>query len=127
MIQERRKELRFPINLSAQLIDSTTPSLRAPVAARILDISRNGMKLEVWHDAPIGSCFSLSLEYQDDDSLCLGEVMWKRDTTKGMVYGLRIIHWTYLTPPLASRISQFESHAGLQSPYVARLMTFLPA
>ena len=98
---DRRKEARFPINLSAQLLDSTDRGLREPLAARILDISRGGLKIEVWHDSLIGSCFSLTLQFRDDDSLCIGEVIWKRETIRGMVYGLRVVHWTYLSPALA--------------------------
>lgn len=101
---ERRKERRFLMDLGAQLIDSTSQSLREPLEGRVLDISRNGLRMEVWHDAPVGARFSISLQYNDDDSLCLAEVIWKRETTKGMVYGLRVHHWTYLTPLLAADI-----------------------
>jgi hypothetical protein len=105
-MSERRKETRFLTNMPALLLDSTSQALKEPLDAKIIDISKSGLKIEVWHDAPIGSRFSMSLHSDDDDSLCLGEVIWKRETTTGMIYGLRIVHWTYLTPRLASQLHQ---------------------
>jgi hypothetical protein len=108
-MSERRKETRFLTNMPALLLDSTSQALKEPLDAKIIDISKSGLKIEVWHDAPIGSRFSMSLHSDDDDSLCLGEVIWKMESTQGILYGLRIVHWTYLNPSLASEISRLES------------------
>lgn len=106
--KERRKESRFLLEIGAQLIDSTDRGLREPIEGRVLDVSQNGLKLRIWHDAPIGARFSISLQYNEDDSLCMAEVMWKRESTIGMIYGLRVTHWTYLTPLLASEMRRLE-------------------
>ncbi len=106
--KDRRREPRIEVNMSAELIDSTGQILRENLAARIMDLSRNGMKMRVWHDAPAASRFCISIQFQEDVSLCIAEVIWKRETTAGMIYGLRIVHWTYLAPPLKYEMERKE-------------------
>ncbi len=97
---ERRRESRCSVNLPAQLVDSSESALSQVISTELLDISKNGMRVRVWHDAPVGTRFCLSIQHEEDTSLCITEVIWKRETTLGMIYGLRVIHWTYIAPAL---------------------------
>lgn len=105
---ERRDEVRFERELPVELHESSARPVPGPLPGRILDISRNGLRVRLWHDAPIGTIFSLSLSFGERDSLCVGKVSWKRDSNNGVIYGLDITHWTLIDPTLSFLLTALE-------------------
>lgn len=105
---DRRDELRFDRELPALLHESSAKTLAAPVPGRVLEISQNGLRVRLWHDAPIGAIFSLSLAFGERDSLCVGRVAWKRESNGGLIYGIHVTHWTLLDPALSFLLNALE-------------------
>jgi hypothetical protein len=97
---ERRSSPRLDADLPVELLESTERPLNTTLQGRVLNISRDGLKVRFWHDAQPGCRFSLSISFNGRESICLGEVVWKRDSTSGMIFGLRVKHWTVLDPEL---------------------------
>lgn len=105
---DRRQAPRFDTNLGIDLLESSDRELPAVMRGQILNISRHGLKVRFWHDSKPGSHLSLSLSFQEHESLCVGEIIWKREESGGMVYGLRVSQWTYLDPLLNYALSSLE-------------------
>ena len=97
---DRRAVRRYDADLGAQLLESADRPLPASLEAQVIDISKQGLKIRVWHDARPGCQLSLSVIYNGRESICLGEVIWKREANNGMIYGLRVNRWAYLDPEL---------------------------
>lgn len=75
------------------------------IRGKALNISKEGMKLFMPTDIAVGDQLNLVVYYGGYDSICLGNVIWKQESTEGKTYGLHIKHWSYLDPPLEQLFS----------------------
>ena len=98
--------------------DPSIPNNRPIVAAVALDVSRQGMRLRSKYNVSVGSHLSAIAYYKDRDSVCLCEVVWKREDAGQLLYGLFIKEWSKLDPVLNKKLTEMEKEEQeqLQTP-----------
>lgn len=104
---DRRKYPRlegdFPVDLLNMGDDPHTPRMESIVPGHALDVSRQGLRLKVSYNVPVGSVLSVILYYRGRESVCLCQVVWKRDMGSEKLYGLYIKDWSKLDALLEKR------------------------
>lgn len=106
---DRRKYPRlegdFPVDLLNMGDDPQTSRMESIVPGHALDVSRQGLRLKVPYNVPVGSVLSVILYYRGRESVCLCQVVWKRDIGNERLYGLYIKDWSKLDALLEKRFS----------------------
>jgi hypothetical protein len=100
---DRRRQSRLELGLNADLIGSSPRPPAALLHGNALDVSRTGLRLRFWFDAPVGSVFSVRLFFLERPSVCRATVQWRFETVHGFVYGVRVDAWELLDDALSSR------------------------
>ncbi len=103
--QYPRLEGEFPVDLLNMGDDSGISRLEAIVPGRALDISRHGMRLKVPYNVPNGSVLSVIVYFRGRESVCLCQVVWKREYEGEKLYGLFIKDWSKLDSMLERRLN----------------------
>ncbi len=120
---DRRKYPRlegdFPVDLLNMGDDPHTPKMESIVPGHALDVSRQGLRLKVPYNVPIGSVLSVILYYRGRESVCLCQVMWKHDLGRDQLYGLFIRDWSKLDSMLERRFQSMTPSASASSPATA--------
>lgn len=106
--QYPRFEGYFPVELLNMGDDPSVSPYEALVEGTALDVSRQGMRVRSEYNVPVGSYVSAILYYLDRQSICLCEVVWRRDGDEGLVYGLYFKDWTQLDPLLEQKFKSLE-------------------
>jgi hypothetical protein len=101
---DRRKYPRYEATFQVDLLnmgdDPTVSQFEAIVPGKALDVSLRGMKLKAAYNAPVGSFLSVILYSEGGESVCLCEVVWKRESDGQMLYGVFTKEWSKLNPNL---------------------------
>ena len=101
----------FQVDLLNTGEDPSVPQSEAIVNATALDVSRQGMKLKVYYNAPVGALLSVIFYVGGADSVCLAEVIWRREENEKTVYGLYTKEWSKLSPELEAMFAAVEKGA----------------
>lgn len=88
--------------------DPTISPFEALVSATALDVSRQGMQVKSEYNVPVGSYVSAILYFQGRQSICLCEVVWRREEIGDFFYGLYFKEWTQLDRLLEARFHSLE-------------------
>jgi hypothetical protein len=108
----RRKYPRLEGVFKADLLnlgdDPGIANWEAIVPATALDVSREGMRLQVDYNVALQSTISVIVYYKGRDSVCLSKVMWKREEMGQATYGLFIKEWSKLDPVLNQELKTLE-------------------
>jgi hypothetical protein len=83
---------------------SSIEPFEAVVVGEALDVSRTGMRLKTAYRVPVGSYVSAIVYYRNYESICLCEVVWRRDVIGEQLYGLRIKEWSKLDKCLSQQL-----------------------
>jgi len=81
------------LNMGDDLAVSSTEAL---VKAEAMDVSMHGLRIKTTYDVPTGSLVSVVFYFQNRESVCLCEVVWKRQIMGENVYGLFLKKWSFL-------------------------------
>jgi hypothetical protein len=103
-----RLEGEFQVDLLNMGDDPTIPSSEAVVPGVALDISRKGMRLKADYNVGVGTLLSAITYYRKHESICLCEVVWKREVENKKVYGLFIKEWSKMDPILEKKLAAME-------------------
>ncbi len=110
--KDRREHPRFEGEFTVDLLnmgdDPQVPSFEALVPGIALDVSRKGMRLQVSYDVSVGSIISSILYLKSRESICIAEVVWKREHQGKPLYGLFIREWSKIDPLLETRLAAME-------------------
>lgn len=111
--KDRRKyprlEGEFPVDLLNMGDDPMVSPFEAIVSGTCLDVSRQGMRLKATYNVPIGTLLSAIVYYKNRESVCLCEVIWKREYLGQPLYGVYIKQWSQMDPSLEDRLSWMEN------------------
>jgi hypothetical protein len=107
-----RLEGTFRVYLLNTGDDPRISPYEAIVDGEALDVSRGGMRLKVSYDVALKTILSVIVYYRNRESICLCEVMWRRNNLGELVYGLFIKEWTRLDGYLEDELHRME----LESP-----------
>lgn len=110
--KDRRRYPRFEGEFQVDLLnmgdDPGISAFEAIVAGTALDVSREGMRLKVSYNVAVGSVLSAIVYYAGSDSICLCDVVWKREVMGEYIYGLFIKEWSKLDPALDKKLAAME-------------------
>ena len=111
-VKDRRRHPRlegqFPVDLLNMGDDPLVSPFEAVVAGTALDVSRHGMRLQISYNVAVGTLLSAVVYYRNRESVCLCEVVWKREFLSQPLYGLFIKQWSQLDPRLESSFRAME-------------------
>lgn len=111
--RDRRKyprlEGEFPVELLNMGDDPNISPFEALVEGIALDISRQGMRIKSDYNVGVGSYVSAILYYKQKESICLCEVVWRREENGVPTYGLYFKDWTKLDPELDHQLQSMET------------------
>ena len=93
--------------------DPSIPPWEAVVTATALDVSRHGLRLKAFYNTSIGSLMSAIVYFKGRESVCLCEVVWKRENMGEFLYGLYIKEWSKIAPTLEGSFRAMETAAGV--------------
>lgn len=103
--KDRRKFPRYESEFQVDLLnmgdDPSVSPFEAIVSGRALDVSRQGMRLKAAYRVPVGAFLSVILYNEGGESVCLCEVVWRREEEGEMLYGVFTQEWSRLDPRLA--------------------------
>lgn len=126
---DRRKHPRFEGQFKVDLLnmgdDPQISAFEAVVPAIALDISRQGLRLRTAYTVNVGTLLSAIVYYRGQGSVCLCEVVWKREIAGEFLYGLYIEEWPQLDSALEAQLKAIEreetaAHAPMSgSPAIA--------
>ena len=103
-----RLEGQFSVDLLNMGDDPSVSAFEAIVTGEALDVSRSGMRLKITYKVPVGTQLSVIVYYKNYESICLCEVVWRREMMGEQLYGLYIKEWSTLDPLLARQMSCME-------------------
>jgi hypothetical protein len=106
MSKERRQhprfEGRFPVEVLNTGDDPERSVWESIISGEALDVSRTGMRLQTPYHVPVGSAVSVLVYHKGLSSLCMGNVVWRREAPEGgFLYGLYVDSWTTISRPLS--------------------------
>jgi hypothetical protein len=108
----RRRHPRFEGQFKVDLLnmgdDPDISAFEPVVPATALDVSRQGLRLKCHYQAKVGSLLSAIVYYKSQGSVCLCEVVWKREERGNFIYGLFIQEWSQLEPGLDRELQRME-------------------
>jgi hypothetical protein len=111
--RERRLHPRLEGHFNVDLLnmgDDPTYSIdESVVEAEALDISKHGMRIASSYNAPVKSIISVIAYYMGQGSICMCEVVWKREENGRFVYGLYIKSWSQLDRMLEKKLNLIEA------------------
>lgn len=114
---DRRKYPRlegdFPVDLLNMGDDPQTSRMESIIPGHALDVSRQGLRLKVTYNVPVGSVLSVILYYRGRESVCLCQVVWKRELGHEKLYGLFIKDWSKLDALLEKRFCSMTLPASV--------------
>jgi hypothetical protein len=116
---DRRRNPRLHTDARADIMGSVDQPAERPTGARVLNISKGGVALRTDRDMTVGTRVSLVLYYEGYDSVCLGELIWKKKENGLWVYGICVQRWSFLDPVLEQRLSALEKSSGAGLPPAA--------
>ena len=91
-----RLQGRFQVDILNMGDDLAVSSTEALVKAEAMDVSMHGLRIKTTYDVPTGSLVSVVFYFQNRESVCLCEVVWKRQIMGENVYGLFLKKWSFL-------------------------------
>ncbi len=110
--KDRRTHPRFEGQFRVDLLnmgdDPSISQFEAVVVGEALDVSRTGMRLKTTYSVPVGTFVSAIVYYRNYESICLCEVVWRRDMMGEQLYGLRIKEWSRLDKALGRQLEEME-------------------
>jgi len=113
--KDRRQCPRFEESFRVDLLnmgdDPRILSWEAVVPAEALDVSKHGLRLQSVYNVAVGSLLSIIAYYHEQESICLCEVVWKREADGQHMYGLYVKEWTRLDAILKRKLDAMESES----------------
>ncbi len=106
--QHPRLEGQFNIDLLNMGDDPAISSFEPVVSAVGLDVSRQGLRLKSRYCVSTGSFLSAIVYFRGQGSVCLCEVVWKRQEGQDFLYGLFIKEWSKLELDLDRELKKIE-------------------
>jgi hypothetical protein len=133
--RDRRKHPRFEGQFKVDLLnmgdDPQTSAYEAVIPAVALDVSRQGLRLKTSYAVKVGTLLSAIVYFRGAGSVCLCQVVWKREEMGQFLYGLYIEEWPQMDSVLdaALKVMEKQEAASAQSaPSVPAIVTsFQPA
>ena len=121
----RRRHPRFEGKFNVDLLnmgdDPNISAFESVIPATALDVSRQGLRLKCHYQVNVGSFLSAIVYYKGQGSVCLCEVVWKREDKNEFLYGLFIKEWSQLELALNRELQAIEkkeeaaAHSALSS------------
>ena len=93
---ERRRHGRFVEEYDVDVVVLSGVKTGDQFTGRIINISREGAGIIMPPEIQGGDRLLFTIYVDDDNSMCDGKVMWKREVKGRVVYGVKILHWTYM-------------------------------
>jgi len=110
--RDRRKYPRLEGNFQVDLLnmgdDPNISQFEAVIPGKALDVSKQGMRLKAMYNVSVGSLLSVVIYYKDRESVCLSEVVWKREELGEHMYGLFFREWSKLDKHLDDKLTSME-------------------
>jgi len=110
--RDRRKYPRFegtfPVDLLNMGDDPAISQFVPVISGSALDVSKQGMRLKALYNVSVGSLLSVVIYYKKRESVCLSEVIWKRNERGESTYGLFFREWSKLDKNLDEKLSSME-------------------
>lgn len=110
--KDRRSHPRFEGRFSVDLLnmgdDPDISPFEAVVSGEALDVSRTGMRLKISYKVTVGTFLSVIIYYKGYESVCLCEVVWRRELMGEQLYGLYTKEWSKLDYLLARQLDAME-------------------
>lgn len=110
--KDRRKHPRYEGYFQVDLLnmgdDPTVSPFEAIVPGLALDVSRQGMRVKAAYNVPIGAFLSVILYNEGAESVCLCEVVWKREEEGQILYGVFTQEWSKLDPKMARVLDRMD-------------------
>lgn len=103
-----RLEGQFQVDLLNMGDDPSISPFESVVPGEALDVSRSGMRLKVTYKVPVGTFLSAIVYYKGYQSICLCEIVWRRELMGEQLYGLYIREWSKLDKVLETALSSME-------------------
>jgi len=115
--KDRRKYPRYEAPFQVDLLnmgdDPSVSPYEAIIHGSALDVSRQGMRVKVSYNVPVGAQLSIIVySAQGGESLCLCEVMWRTDVDGDIVYGVYTKEWSKLDARLARLFQDMEAESA---------------
>lgn len=116
-----RYEAAFQVDLLNMGDDPAVSQFEAIIHGTALDVSRQGMRIKVPYNVPVGSLLSIILySAQGGESLCLCEVMWRTEEMGEPLYGVYTKEWSKLDSRLAKIFESMEAAGDPATPLPPR-------
>jgi hypothetical protein len=103
-IPDRRRSPRLEADFEAEMVVVTGDKAGMEVPGRVSNITKQGAMIQLHSEIPVGSQVSLIIYSEEYDSVCLGTVVWQKNTPAGMHHGIQISSWSYLDPILEHQL-----------------------
>ncbi len=117
--KDRREHPRFEGQFHVDLLnmgdDPKISQFEAVISGDALDVSRTGMRLKVGYRVPVGTLLSIIVYYRNHESICLCEVMWRREIMGEQLYGLYTKEWSKLDSLLEQQLLAMEERYSVRS------------
>ena len=111
--KDRREYPRFEGKFQVDLLnlgdDPSISQFEAVIPGEALDVSRKGMRLKVTYRVPVGTFLSAMVYYKNRESICLCEVVWRRELMGEQLYGLYVKEWSTLDRFLEEQLAKMEN------------------
>lgn len=104
-----RLEGQFQVDLLNMGDDPEISPFEAVVVGEALDVSRSGMRLKVTYRVPVGTFLSAIVYTKGFESICLCEVVWRRELMGEQLYGLYIREWSKMDRLLENQLASMET------------------
>lgn len=96
--------------------DPAVSQAEAVIPGTALDVSRQGMRIRVPYNVPVGTVLSVILYApRGGESLCLCEVMWRQDEPGHALYGVFTKEWSKLDARLSNVFQSMEADSSPRS------------
>ncbi len=129
--KDRRKHPRYEGQFQVDLLnmgdDPSVSPFEAIVPGTALDVSRQGMRVKALYNVPIGAFLSVILYNAGGESVCLCEVVWKRQEEDETLYGVFTQEWSKLDPKLARVLDAMNEPKAAESGSMGFSAMALPA
>lgn len=110
---DRRRHPRFEGQFKVDLLnmgdDPNIAVAEAVVPAVALDVSRQGLRLKTVYSVPVGTLLSAIVYFRGVGSVCLCQVVWKREEMGEFCYGLFIEEWPQMDNALNNALKSIEN------------------
>ena len=110
--QHPRLEGQFQVDLLNMGDDPAISQFEAVVSGEALDVSLSGLRLKVTYRVPVGTFLSAIVYYKGHESICLCEVVWRRELMGEQLYGLYIREWSKMDCQLKHQLTLMETGAA---------------